>query len=33
MPNQDVIGRIREASALIQQARYLTAFTGAGISV
>ena len=33
MPNQDLTATIRETAALIRSARYLTAFTGAGISV
>ena len=33
MPNQDLTAAIREAAALIRSAKYLTAFTGAGISV
>jgi NAD-dependent deacetylase len=33
MPGQDVSAATREAARLIRSARYLTAFTGAGISV
>jgi NAD-dependent SIR2 family protein deacetylase len=33
MASQDLNARIREAARLIRGARYLTAFTGAGISV
>jgi NAD-dependent deacetylase len=33
MPNQDLTAAIREAATLIRSAKYLTAFTGAGISV
>jgi NAD-dependent deacetylase len=32
-PTEDIESRITEAASLIRSARYLTAFTGAGISV
>jgi NAD-dependent SIR2 family protein deacetylase len=33
MANQDLTATIREAARFIRSSRYLTAFTGAGISV
>ncbi|MBE3040133.1 MAG: hypothetical protein IMZ62_15150 [Chloroflexi bacterium] len=33
MPNQNTAAQIKEAASLIRSAKYLTAFTGAGISV